>query len=255
MLPYISLGSLQISTYALMYTLGFLVAGSLVLQNIPPEPKIAHIRRNALIITVIFILVGLFVPAVIESFIRSWITGQPPQEIAIRVYYALGAGLLACFLYLRKHNINFLAEVDRTIPFFALGFGIARCGCLGAGCCCGRLTNNFFSMYSADEFGVWGMRYPTQLMSIVSEFILFAFLLRLLKKRPTWLKNDGMIFYLYIFFFCLERFLLDFLRQDHQPLFGQLGLPQLWMILGMTVAVFALFLNLPSKNTRTGVSR
>ncbi len=43
--------------------------------------------------------------------------------------------------------------------------------------------------------------------------------------------------------FCLERFSLDFLRLDYQPLFGPLSLPQgLVLTLSVAVLVFVLIL-------------
>ncbi len=240
MLPFITLGSLKISTYTLMYGLAFVLAGMMVLDRFKGDDRENRIRRTTLVIIVLFILVGLFLPSIAESYVKHWLTGEPLEPYHMRVYYGLGLGLLAGFIYIRRMKVAFLPMTDRAIPVFGLGFAIARIGCLAAGCCGGAVTTSFLSMWSADTAGVWAMRYPTQLMSMGFELLLFFGLTALEKDRPDWLKAGGSIFYLYIFLFCLERFSLEWLRADYKPLLGGLSLPHVYMLAAMVAAAGAM---------------
>lgn len=240
MFPTIQLGTLALNTYSLMYSLAFIIGGLLALDRVKGDTREDHLYRNSLVLLVVFVLVGLFLPSYAESYIRSWITGQPRETPHMRVYYGLTMGLLACLLYLRHVKLSFLHLMDRAIPVFGLAFAIARVGCLGAGCCGGAATSSPLGMYAPDSSGVWAMRYPTQIMSMGFELLLFVGLSWLYKHRRGWLKTEGVIFYLYIFLFCLERFALEWLRFDYRPMWGPLSLPHLYMLAAMLVVAIGL---------------
>lgn len=233
MFPTIQLGPLALNTYSLMYSLAFIIGGLLALGRVKGNAREDHLYRNSLVLLVVFVLVGLFLPSYAESYIRSWITGQPRETPHMRVYYGLALGLLACLLYLRHVKLSFLHLMDRAIPVFGLAFAIARVGCLGAGCCGGAVTTSPLGMYAPNTSGVWAMRYPTQIMSMGFELLLFAGLSWLYNHRRGRLKAEGAIFYLYIFLFCLERFVLEWLRFDYRPMWGPLSLPHLYMLAAM----------------------
>ncbi len=261
MLPTIHLGSFQFSTYALMYALAFLTGGVLVLRRVNGNTPEDIIRRNSLILIVVAIFAGLFIPSVIESYIRSWITGQPPEPFHMRVYYALGFGIATGYLYLRKHRLSFLDLMDQAIPVFALAFCLARFGCLAAGCCGGAVTQSVIGMNMPDEYGVWAKRYPTQLMSAGFELFIFFGLSWLDAQRrktdglrlPAWLYPRGVIFFIYVLLFCIERFTLEFIRYDYHPVLGIFSLPHLLMLGGM-LATLAGFWAITKKTQNAGAN-
>jgi phosphatidylglycerol---prolipoprotein diacylglyceryl transferase len=230
---------MQFSTYTLMYGLAFILGGLLVLHRFNGKTRTDGLIRNGLVLIVFFIFIGLFLPSTLESYLKSWLTGTAREPAHMRVYYGLGLGLLAGFIYIRRQKLSFLGIADHAIPVFGLAFAIARLGCLAAGCCGGAMTTSFLGMSAADTNGVWAMRYPTQLMSAGFELILFFGLTTLEKNRPGWLKTDGAIFYLYIFLFCLERFSLEWMRADYRPLFGAFSLPHVYMLAGMAAVAFS----------------
>lgn len=254
MLPILHFSSLQISTYALMYGLAFIVGGLLVLRRVSGPMEEDRLLRNSLVLLVLFIFIGLFLPSIAESYIKSWLTGQPREPYHMRVYYGLALGLLVCLLYLRWMKLSFLRLMDRVIPVFALAFAIARVGCLAAGCCGGAVTTSFMGMYAPDEDGVWATRYPTQMMSMGFELLLYFVLTMLQKRRRGWLKIEGAIFYLYIILFCVERFTLEWLRADYHPLFGPLSLPHLYMLFAL-VAVGVGFVSALKRNYKMPLYR
>ncbi len=240
MLPTIHLGSFEISTYALMYGLAFILGGVLVLNRFNGPTREDNLSRNALVIVVLFIFIGLFLPSTAESYIKSWVSGQPREPAHMRVYYGLGLGLLAGLIYMRRVKLSFLSLADRAVPVFGLAFAIARLGCLAAGCCGGAETHSILGMHAPDTAGNWAMRYPTQIMSAVFQVALFVGLSWLYRQRRGWLQADGMIFYLYIFLFCLERFALEWLRYDYRPIWGAFSLPHIYMLAGLAAALLGM---------------
>lgn len=239
MLPVLHLGPFTIATYPLLYALGVLVGGTLAygkLRNRPGDP--AH-QRNAVLLMIAAILVGLYLPAWLVSQAAGLLSGNPPEPVRMRVYYGLACGLLAVVLYCRKYRLPLLAPLDETIPAFALGFAIARLGCLAAGCCGGQVTSSAFSLNLPDESGQWAQRYPTQLLSLLVQLALFWGLTRFNAWRaraagvPAGLRLGGVTSCAYVFFFCLERFSLEFFRQDYAPIWQGFSQPHLWMLAGM----------------------
>ncbi len=248
MLPELQIGTLTLPTYAVMYALAAFVGGAMAYARMRQRPGNPDQQRFALLLMIVAILIGLFLPAWIVSQAVGLISGQPAQPVRMRVYYGLACGLLAVYLYCRKNHLPLLEPLDRLIPVFALAFGIARVGCLAAGCCGGAPTSAWVGMYLPDDFGQWDMRYPTQIMSGVFELGLFFGLTRLNTwrhrtnlKLPGWLRADGLIFYLYVFLFCLERFTLEFMRADYAPIWKGLSQPHLWMLVGGLLSLLMLW--------------
>lgn len=242
MFPSIQLGSLEISTYAFMYTLAFMIGGVVAVGRIDGTKPEDALYRNSMLVLILFIFIGLYLPSYAEVYIKSWVNGQPPEQPHMRVYYGLGLGLLACLAYLRWKKLDFMRYADETAPVFGLAFAIARVGCLAAGCCGGAVTTSLLGIYAPDNNGMWAVRYPTQIMSMVFQLALFFGLTWLGGHRPGWLKARGSIFWLYLFLLCFERFVLEWLRYDYAPLLGPFSLPHIYMLAGMAAAAVGLVL-------------
>jgi prolipoprotein diacylglyceryltransferase len=112
------------------------------------------------------------------------------------------------------------------------------------------MTSSPLGLYLPDQHGNWAVRYPTQVWSGLFEVLLFVGLLRFSawqetyradRHVPAWLLRDGTLTFLYLFLFCLERFLLEFLRQDYMPIWGPFSLPHLLMLAGMTLVLALLY--------------
>jgi len=229
MLPVLRIGGWSAPTYAVVYALAVLVAGSLAWRQLGRLGADAPRWRAGLPFVVLALLLGLFLPAWVESHVRGWLTGQPPQPATIRVYYALGSALLAVLIYVRLRRLDPLAGLDTLLPVFALAYSLGRLGCLAAGCCGGRETDSFLHLHLPDEQGAWADRYPTQPMSGAWQLLLFLWLARP-RAWPAWLNVRGARTAAYLLLFCAERFTLEFLRADYQPLVGPFSLPHLWML-------------------------
>ena len=128
------------------------------------------------------------------------------------VYGGIIGGVLAGWLYCRIKKLNFLAYFDLVIPSVALAQGFGRIGCLLAGCCYGRETDSAFSITFHDsEFAPNNVALiPTQLYSSLLDFINFAVLLAIAKRK----KADGQVGACYLIFYSAGRFILEFFRGD-----------------------------------------
>jgi phosphatidylglycerol:prolipoprotein diacylglycerol transferase len=238
MLPVLAIGPVEIGTYRLMYTLAILIGGAVAYLRLPEAAHDARLRRGVLL-TILGIILGLLLPGLLVNA-GLWLHDLPPAPTPIRVYTGLGLGLVFALVWSRAERVALLPLTDRALPAFALGYAIARIGCLAAGCCGGVITNSPLALYLPDDHGVWGMRYPLQIVSGGFQLLVFIALLVLDRQRshlPAWLRRDGMLTTIYLNLFCLERFSLDYLRADHDPVWNGLGEPQLLMLAGLAGAI------------------
>lgn len=128
------------------------------------------------------------------------------------VYGGIIGGILGGYVYCRSRHIRFLEYADLVLPAVALAQGFGRLGCFLAGCCYGRETASKFAVvFHNSDFAPNGIPLiPTQLISSALDFLNFFVLLWLSGRK----KNNGEITALYLLFYSLGRFCLEFLRGD-----------------------------------------
>lgn len=156
------------------------------------------------------------------------------------VYGGIIFGILAGYLFTRKHKLNFLDYFDLTMPSIALAQGFGRIGCLLAGCCYGAETSGVFHMvFPATGLAPAGVPLvPTQLLSSVLNFLHF-FLLIWFDKRK---KASGQVAGLYLICYSVGRFVLEFYRGDlERGNVGALSTSQ-FISLFLVVAGLAIFI-------------
>jgi phosphatidylglycerol:prolipoprotein diacylglycerol transferase len=140
------------------------------------------------------------------SSIRELITG------GLVVYGSILGGAIGVVLYCRKKQWNVLEIFDLTAPGLILAQGFGRIGCFLAGCCYGKETSSILGVeFSHSFYAPAGVKLiPTQLMSSGFDFLLAFFLLWYSKKE----RKNGKVFSLYVIFYSLGRFFVEFLRGD-----------------------------------------
>lgn len=128
------------------------------------------------------------------------------------VYGGIVGGIISGYLYCRIKKIEFLQYFDLIMPSIALAQAFGRIGCLLAGCCYGRETDSAFHIVFHDsDFAPNGVQLvPTQVMSSLFNFANFFVLVFLAKK----LKAKGQVAALYLFFYSIGRFFIEFFRND-----------------------------------------
>ena len=131
------------------------------------------------------------------------------------------AGVLALWIYARKHKLSFAVWLDNVAPGVALAQAIGRWG-------------NFFNqeLYGNPTTLPWGikidaahggdpsLRYqPLFLYEFLLNLVNMGILLHVSRKLKTKLK-DGDVFLLYVVIYSVGRFFLEFLKVDQNTLWG-----------------------------------
>lgn len=132
------------------------------------------------------------------------------------VFYGGLFGLIIIYLIClksRRCNLNMQAVnvLATCIPLF---HAVARIGCFLSGCCFGKLYQGIFSVNyitTIENHVDENFRFPVQLVEALFEFLLFIYLLYLLKS-DEWRSKKLLLRYLVVY--SSGRFLLEFLRGD-----------------------------------------
>ncbi len=222
------IGGMPIYAYGTMIFLAFLISISWALKEAPREGIDQDHFMETAIIAIVLSIIGsrlAFVAVYWEYF-----QGAPWWNIfAFRAgglifYGGFFAALAGVLVHARIRRINFLAMMDLTSPFVALGYAITRLGCFLNGCCYGHLTDAPWGVvFPALENG---MRHPTQLYSFFAALFIFI-LLRLARPLKYF---TGFIFFLFIVLYGIYRFIVEFFRVDPDML-GPLSLAQVIALL------------------------
>jgi phosphatidylglycerol:prolipoprotein diacylglycerol transferase len=112
--------------------------------------------------------------------------------------------------------------MDAIAVVMPLVLGVYRFGCILNGCCHGLETDNFLGLYLPSLYGIWANRYPTQIMLMIFNFALFAWLWPKRTKKPF----EGSLALYYLFTYSLGRLLIDSFR-DLPRVFGPFSLHQI----------------------------
>ncbi len=128
------------------------------------------------------------------------------------VYGGIIGGILAGFIYCKKAKLRFLQIFDLVMPSVALAQGFGRIGCLLAGCCYGIETKSPLGIiFHESHFAPNEIRLiPTQIISSGLDFLNFFVLIAIAKRT----KADGQVAGLYLIFYSIGRFFLEFYRGD-----------------------------------------
>jgi len=243
MLPILELGFCQISAYKVAVSLGLLVGGMwafhrLLTLDIPPAKVVLGFA-----LTILAGLAGIYLITYLINLARTARSGPLTPPEGLSVIWAIVSAIIAAAIYCRLRRISLARALDMAALPLPLGQAIGRLGCLAAGCCYGRPTDSWLGMTLPDHHGVWMARYPTQLMSIAANLLIFFIVLaverygmRRAGRARGW-PFDGFLILLYITLFSLKRFGLAFLRQSGEvPMVGPLSWMHINALGGLVIA-------------------
>ncbi len=130
-------------------------------------------------------------------------------------YGGLIGGALGVIIYCKQFKMPIKPFMEVAAPAIPLMHGIARVGCLCAGCCYGMEYDGPFSItYPHNSFtqGIAGVpRFPTQIIETVVNLILFVCLYIMVKRGKS---KDGQAIGVYLIVYSIMRFCLEFARGD-----------------------------------------
>ncbi|MDD3374833.1 MAG: prolipoprotein diacylglyceryl transferase [Candidatus Omnitrophica bacterium] len=226
------IGSLTIYSYGAMLALAIVVC-SFLLQK---EAKQKGINPDFIFDLVFWVAIfGILGSRIFFVFLNISYFIDHPFEI-IMIYKGglawqggLILGSLAGFLFIKRKKEPLLQVIDLVAPYIALGQAIGRLGCFLNGCCYGKEAQwgIFFPVHSAKL-------QPTQLYSFASLLAIF-FTLKYFQKKNI---APGTVFILYFILSSTQRFFIQFVRADYDPIFLNLGIFQIINICIILVATY-----------------
>ncbi len=210
-------GPFSINSYGLAILIGLLVLMWFMQQH-PLRKKL--LSKDQFIDT---LLIGIFIGIAggrllyvlnewdsIDSFIdvfKLWEGGFSVLGSILGILFFLP-------LYLKKLKIPVVPFFDLAALHAPLLQSIARIGCFFAGCCYGAATNVGWAIMYTDQKSLaplYEYLHPTQLYSSALLLSIFLFMYFIAQKTC---KKPGQLFTLYLILVSLERFIVDFLRDD-----------------------------------------
>lgn len=225
---------ITVYSYGLLVAIGFFAGMTYITKysdNIPVKKDQMYDFLFYLIVVSIIGARLLYVLVNIDSFIQHPLDVIKVWQGGLVFYGGFIAAVLYALIYCKYKKINIKRLADVFAPALALGHSFGRIGCLLSGCCYGKETHCLISVNN---------RYPTQIFEAAGNLIIFFILHKLYKKSH----KDGHIFLLYLIFYSVLRFSIEFFRGDDRGSFF-LGLSpaQNISIVILLVAVVLLFKN------------
>jgi phosphatidylglycerol:prolipoprotein diacylglycerol transferase len=120
--------------------------------------------------------------------------------------------VLAGVLFSWRRGLSFWTVADMVAPGIALGYGIARFGCLLNGCCYGVPTERPWGMefpLYPDSLVTTGPSHPTQIYAALGSFVILAVLLWARSRLTV----PGQLFILYLMLYSVLRSGIEVLRK------------------------------------------
>ncbi|PWI57914.1 prolipoprotein diacylglyceryl transferase [Sulfoacidibacillus thermotolerans] len=215
------IGSFPVRTYSTLFLLAFLLGLGVTLYFAKVERK-SELIDHILNLGPILFIGGLIGSRIWQVFFFDWsyYRSHPDQILAIwhgglSIQGGIVGSLLAGWIYVYKHRLNFWELADLFAPGIILGQSIGRDANLLNGDAFGSPTGGDFGLLfpqgtlarmTYGDQPLW----PAEVWEGQGDMIIFALLL--LFKLRRWPR--GFIFLLQTTLYNIERFLLEMLRGD-----------------------------------------
>ncbi len=227
MKPEIDILGISIKTFGVMFALGFLACGAVVARRLRELEKPVDWAYEIAFAALVGGVVGARVYYVIENYsqVKHNLLGSVFSGSGLVWYGGVIGGAIGVVLWMRWRRVLELRMFDMCATALALGYAIGRIGCQVSG---------------DGDYGIrsnlpWAMGYPhgtvptppgvkvqpTPIYETVA-MCLLAYVLWHLRDRV----RPGVVFALYLLLSALERFLVEFIRRNHEVFVG-LTAPQL----------------------------
>lgn len=215
--PIAHLGPVPINWYGLGWAAAFLVGGWLIARWAPRHAVTRERVEGLLLWIVLGAMLGARLYYVAQHDPGAYLR-EPWQILAIwegglAFFGGLFGGILAGFLYGRRHVLPFARLADLVAPAIPVGAAIGRIPCGLAGMDYGTATSLPWGVVYTNPNAyapVDGVaRHPVQFYELAGDLAIAGVLLRLRGRMP-----DGALFLTYLVLFSAFRFFLFFLRGD-----------------------------------------
>ena len=199
-------------SYPAMLYLGLvagIIAGNMAAHAAGVDPLRVYI---ATLLLVIVALAGARLQFVIINWQLYRGSGRRvwnSRDRGVSMYGGLPLALAASIPLLYALRLNFGAFWDVAIFTILVGMIFTRVGCVLNGCCAGRPTETWFSLYLPNLRGVWQNRFPTQFLEAICATVLLILALAIRQRVPF----PGALFLLVAGGYAAARFLMEFMRE------------------------------------------
>lgn len=233
------IGSYPVYSYGAMLALAFLVCSFLAKRR---AISVGMDGDKVLDLSILLIIAGviggrlMFVLLDIEYFKNRPLDIFKIWEGGLAWYGGLILAVISGLVFLRIHKMPVLRTADLMMPYVALGQAIGRIGCFLNGCCYGKPTALPIGVVFDPEQGTV---LPTQLFESAAMFLVYL----ILRKRAP---SNGRTLFLYLIFYSVFRFFIEFLRGDNMLTIMGLTFSQAVSVLIFASAVI-LWKVIPSK--------
>jgi len=205
----VKIGPLTVYSYGFMLGLAFL-AGSLLAAKEADRKGLdrEHFFDFLLVTLVVAVVVSrlFYVAFQLGEYLAAPATILNIRDGGLAVHGGLLGGVLTALWFARREKTSFWRLADTLSPSLALGIGIARWGCLLAGCCYGVLCT---LPWAVETRFAPGWRHPTQVYESVLDLAVFGFLWWYRTRR----KHDGQVFLAFLGLYSVVRFGVEFYRE------------------------------------------
>jgi phosphatidylglycerol:prolipoprotein diacylglycerol transferase len=213
-----TIGPVHVHSYGTLLMLGFLAGVALSWR----EARRLRLQPDTAIDLGVWVLIAGVVGARAVFVAMNWadFAAHPVEALyvwsegGLSFHGGLLGGVVAGLLFARRRGISFWTLADMVAPGLALGYGIARFGCLLNGCC-----------YGAPTGLPWGVRFPlwpdseittepchpTQVYAAVGSFAILVVLM-VVRRRLT---VPGQLFLLYLVLYAPVRAAIEVLRKGY----------------------------------------
>ncbi len=153
-----------------------------------------------------------------EQFLQNPLMIVRIWEGGLVFYGGLIAALAVGVWYIRRHRMPLWVTMDIFAPAIAIGHAIGRIGCLLAGCCHGRIVGHdaWYALIfptGVGSFAPGGVGlYPTQLMEVVGETLIFSLLLLIRRFQ----RFEGQLIASYLMMYAVLRAFNEYFRGDYE---------------------------------------
>jgi phosphatidylglycerol:prolipoprotein diacylglycerol transferase len=224
------IGPFAVHSYGVMLAISFIVGIYVAVKKAEKRGIKGEEIVNLGFIIILASIVGarlFYVLFHLNEFRGRWIYAfWPVQEdgtIGLGGLILLGGfifAFLSAVVYLWYKKLNFWKIADSIAPAIALGVFFTRIGCFLNGCCFGTACSEPWSVVFPSNSPAGSIMgnihiHPTQLYSSFYGLVIFGILMWMDNRR----KFDGEIIALFLIFYGLSRFIVDFYRYYESQMF------------------------------------
>ncbi len=253
------LGPLTIQTVSVLHALGFYAGIFMVIKYAEAYKFDKEKMYEFVILITIFSIIGARVFSILFDGSLSYYLSHPAAMLMVwnggfTFYGGFIFAVIAGIWYIKKHNYDLWKVTDLFSPALALGLAVGRIGCFASGDSYGKPTDLPWAVIYSDPRSMAPVGiplHPTQLYSVITNSLIFIFLMYLKKKQ----RFKGELFAVFLILYSITRSFVEIFRNDPRGVYfnGIISTSQIisFFVLITGIAIYAF---LKKKYTTSGIA-